>query len=190
MQYKNLIIYAASYPDIDPNTVHTYDELVSEGCMVFKKEFVETKRNDAKDAFGILMQVSFPNYNFVKIKYDYKFATTPFLKEEKDDAVSFTDGEKTVTIGRDVIDKYINKSIRECYVVQVNGLVNLGNGTDVEHYLVEEFMLQEGIMFKYGTHHVLLLQQIKKIEKMVSGLVLTDKYNVDNPNIFAYIPMS
>ena len=64
---KIIVFYRAEYPDIDPNIVYTYEELIGEGYYIGTKD-VSQFEDETKYHFGIPVRLKVKEFDYDKIK--------------------------------------------------------------------------------------------------------------------------
>lgn len=184
MKKGSLLIYCAEFPAIDPNVVYEHYEISTISNWVFPS--VTAKNRELIETFGVQIQLRDEVYDFIKMKFDFRMKDTPTIVSDTAMELRITDGDKYAIIGKDKIWHYMREKINPYYLVPYSNPVCLGTNTTVHDYLIEDFLIQKGVLVDFGAHYLLSAEQIAAIEKLVVGLNLKQYYDCENPNIFAY----
>ena len=187
MRSGELLIYKGDFVDVDPNVRYSIEDFDEKEYFLFRAGENIHDRNDAKSMFGMAMELLVEGYNFVKVKYDFRMNGAISVMSDDKKEVKFIDSaNKIAIIGKDKIKPYLNKSAKVYYVVQRKDIANLGTGTSVHEYLIEDMLMHRGVIIKNGGHYLLTKEQVNYIDKLVHGLNLKQHYDEANPQIFAY----
>lgn len=187
MGSQKLLIYKGDFVGVDPNIRYDIEDFDEKDYFLFRAGENVHDRNDVKSMFGMEMELIVEGYNLVKVKYDFRMnGVISVLSEDKKDIKFIDSADKIAIIGKDKIKPYLNKSVKTYYVVQRKDIADIGTGTVVHDYLIEDMLMRRGIIVKDGGHYLLTEEEVNRIEKLVHGLNLKQHYDKVNPQIFAY----
>lgn len=183
--FSNKITFlSVDYPDIDPNEIYEYDDLINDGYTLIpsKNKNALLQRNEIIKKYGIPMQVVVENYDLKKIAVDYEARGRVRLVQNTGLWVIFTDGRKEIAISVGEIANYSTLSMQTFYVLKQEELGDIVDDEETERYIRESFMAERSIPENLISQTFLSKSQILCIEN-ISYIELYSKYDETNPNI-------
>jgi hypothetical protein len=165
--------------------MHSEEEFLGNEYFLFDSEWGEEYANEVKKIYGTPMKVSVSGYNFTKIKYDFGLHSRPTVLKETRSEVCFVDDEnKKVVISKTNISPYLTHSVKILIATKRKEFANLERGTTVQEFLIENFLMQQGIILRSGHYYSLSEKQIQQIDKMVVGLNLYNRCKNNFSQVF------
>lgn len=187
--FSNKITFLlVDYPDIDPNEVYEYDDLIDAGYTLVpsKNKKALFRRNEIVKKYGMPMQVVVENYDLNKIAVDYEARGKVRLVQRSGLWVIFTDGIKEIAISVGEISNYSNLSVKTFFVLKEEEVADIIDDEYVEEYIKESFVVERDLQPDLISQTFLSKGQILGIEN-ISYAELYSKYDESNPNIYAKI---
>ena len=187
--FSNKITFLlVDYPDIDPNEIYEYDDLINAGYTLVpsKNKKALLRRNEIVKKYGIPMQVVVENYDLNKIAVDYEARGKVRFVQRNGLWVIFTDGIKEIAISVGEISNYSNLSVKTFFVLKEEELADIVDDEYVEEYIKESFVVERNLQPDLISQTFLSKGQILGIEN-ISYAELYSKYDENNPNIYAKI---
>jgi hypothetical protein len=187
--FSNKITFLqVDYPDIDPNEIYEYDDLINAGYTLVpsKNKKALLRRNEIVKKYGIPMQVVVENYDLNKIAVDYEARGKVRLVQRNGLWVIFTDGIKEIAISVGEIANYSTLSVKTFFVLKEEEVADIIDDEYVEEYIKESFVVERNLQPDLISQTFLSKGQILGIEN-ISYAELYSKYDENNPNIYAKI---
>ena len=187
--FSNKITFLlVDYPDIDPNEIYEYDDLIYAGYTLVpsKNKKALLRSNEIVKKYGIPLQVVVENYDLNKIAVDYEARGKVRFVQRNGLWVIFTDGIKEIAISVGEISNYSNLSVKTFFVLKEEELADIVDDEYVEEYIKESFVVERNLQPDLISQTFLSKGQILGIEN-ISYAELYSKYDENNPNIYAKI---
>lgn len=187
--FSNKITFLlVDYPDIDPNEIYEYDDLIDAGYTLVpsKNKKALLRRNEIVKKYGMPMQVVVENYDLNKIAVDYEARGKVRLVQRSGLWIIFTDGIKEIAISVGEIANYSTPSVKTFFVLKEEEIADIIDDEYVEEYIKESFVVERDLQPDLISQTFLSKGQILGIENL-SYAELYSKYDENNPNIYAKI---
>lgn len=180
---KQIRFYVADYPDVDPNVVHNYDDLIEAGYSVKGKKhsYIE---DEAKYRFGIGIDVVTKDYDYDKIQQDFVFCKPPIIESRSKYTTVFTDGTVSIAIKKHELSKYVKTVTRNLFVFKRTEIYNLSADDELYNVLRTLFIKERGIEPTLEDTYFLSRSMLSETIIYRPSLDLLKYYDVDNPNLF------
>jgi len=146
--FSNKITFLlVDYPDIDPNEIYEYDDLINAGYTLVpsKNKKALLRRNEIVKKYGIPMQVVVENYDLNKIAVDYEARGKVRLVQRSGLWVIFTDGRKEIAISVGEIANYSTPSVKTFFVLKEEEVADIIDDEYVEEYIKESFVVERDL---------------------------------------------
>ena len=185
---SKITFLSVDYPDIDPNEIYEYDDLIDAGYTLIpsKNKRALLRKNEVVKKYGIPMQVVVENYDLNKIAVDYEARGKVRFVQRNGLWVIFTDGIKEIAISVGEIAHYSALSLKTFFVLKEEELADIVDDEYVEEYIKKSFVAERDLQPDLISQTFLSKGQILGIEN-ISYVELYSKYDENNPNIYAKI---
>lgn len=185
---SKITFLSVDYPDIDPNEIYEYDDLIDAGYTLVpsKNKRALLRKNEVVKKYGIPMQVVVENYDLNKIAVDYEARGKVRFVQRNGLWVIFTDGIKEIAISVGEIAHYSALSVKTFFVLKEEELADIIDDEYVEEYIKKSFVAERNLQPDLISQTFLSKGQILGIEN-ISYVELYSKYDENNPNIYAKI---
>lgn len=151
MSYR-FIVHIVDRPDIKPQKVQDFYELVNQGSRIYITKWMNQKNNSMLFRGGEVTLVDM--YGCLEV----------------------TDEGECIISDNDDADLSM---IEQCFSVRVLDTFDLGQGTEIGNYILSDFFWKHGVSVRTNCLYGLDSEQIETIDKQVVGLNLRQKLSAD-----------